>query len=113
METNGILKAYYQPNVIIDGEIALHILETRKKFVGLEKPVPVMLYNLGVIEMDREAQEILAGPQGVEGICASAFLINSSTTIIMSFILKIKRPPIPVKGFFKESEALKWLEKYL
>ncbi len=110
---NGILIATYKRRTLIDLTMAKEIVKTRLDFTGLE-PRPVLIYNQGVIEVEREARKYVSGPEGCAGLsCAAIMQDHVATVIILSMIMALDKPPMPVKFFSKSRRAMAWLEGFL
>lgn len=110
---SGILIARYKRQTKFTLPMARDVVRTRLEFVGHE-PRPVLVANLGVVEMDKEARRYVSSGDGVRGIKASAILTDSlATYFIMSFILGFYRLPFPTREFTREEAALEWLSTFL
>jgi hypothetical protein len=110
---NGILIATYKRRIKVTLEMATEIVQTRLNFTGRE-PRPVLIYNQGVVKIEKSARKYVSSDDGIAGIKAAAIIVNAaSTSIIMNFILRMERPDIPAKTFTSEKEAMTWLETYL
>lgn len=108
-----ILIATYKKGLRINLAMAKQIVQDRLAFTG-NKPMVALVYNLGVISMDKEARDFLSSPPGNRGLKAGAIVLNSVFSITLSnFFLSVNRPNIPSKIFRNTGEALKWLEQYL
>jgi hypothetical protein len=110
---SGILVASYKRRTLVTLEMAREIVQTRLDFVGRE-PRPVLIFNLGVVEVDKAARKYVSSGDGVAGIKAAATVTdNLATHFIMSFIYKFERLPMPVRNFTREDKAMEWLKVYL
>jgi hypothetical protein len=113
LRESGILVARYKRQRKLTLPMAREIVQTRLDFAGRE-PRPVLVANLGVVEMDKEARRYVSSGDGVRGIKASAILTESlATHFIMSFIVGFYRLPFPVRDFTTEDAALIWLSTFL
>lgn len=108
-----VLFATYKKGLRINGAIARQIVQDRLAFTG-NKPVVALVYNLGVISMDKEARDFLSSPSGNKGLIAGAIVLDSVFSITLSnFFLSVNRPNIPSKIFRDTKDALKWLQQFL
>lgn len=110
---NGILVATYRKQKLLTLPMAQQIVQDRLDFVGRD-PRPVLVLNEGVMQMEKEARKWVSSGDGVAGIKASAVVAGSlSTWFIMSLILQVERPPMPVRVYRKVDTAMAWLETFL
>lgn len=110
---NGILIATYKRQSRLTLEMAREIVQTRLDFVGLE-PRPVLVLNEGVVQIDKAARKWVGSGDGVAGIKASAVVADKPFTyFIISLILQVERPPMPVRVCRTKERAMTWLEGYL
>ena len=110
---NGILVATYRKQKLLTLAMAQEIVQTRLDFVGRD-PRPVLVLNEGVMQMEKEARKWVSSGDGIDGIIASAVVAGPlSTWFIMSLILQIERPPMPVRVCRKVDTAMAWLETFL
>lgn len=78
-----------------------------------DKP-PILVDARNVISMSKESRDHLAMRDRVGGVCAIAIIIHSPLSrLIGNFFMGLNKPTVPTKLFTKESEALKWLHKFL
>lgn len=110
---NGILIATYKKCKLLTEEMAREIVQARIDFVGRE-PRPILVLNEGVSQMEKAARQVVGAGDGVDGVKASAVVANKlSTYYIMSLILQVQRPPMPVRVYRRVDTAMAWLEKFL
>ena len=110
---DGILVAFYKKHKVVTLEMAKEIVGTRLNFVG-RVPRPVLIYNLGVLQMDKPARKYVSSGDGIAGIKAAAIIADKlSTYIIMGFIMSVERPPMPTRIFTRRSKAVAWLTTFL
>jgi hypothetical protein len=112
---NGILIATYKRRTLVNLAMAKTIVKTRLDFTGRD-PRPVLIYNQGVVKIDKSAREYVSSNDGIAGISAAAIIVDkASTSMIMNFILSMQRPEIPARMFplRKKDEAMAWLESFL
>ena len=110
---NGILVATYRRQKLLTLAMAKEIVQARLDFVGRD-PRPILVINEGVIQMDKDARKWVSSGDGIVGVKASAVLAGPlSTWFIMSLILQVERPPMPVRVCRKQDRAMAWLETFL
>lgn len=109
---DGILHGTYKKGLKMDIEVAHAIVAARLKFTE-GKTVPAVIFNQGVISMDKAARDFLASPDGTKGIKAAAMMLDSAfSSFLGNFYLSVNKPPMPVRIFTNTNAAIKWLEKY-
>ena len=107
-----ILVATYKKGLKIDGAIARQIVADRLRFAG-NKTMVALVYNLGVISMDKAARDFLSSPLGNVGLRAGAIVLDTPFSVTLSnFFLSVNKPNIPAKIFSNTSQALRWLKKF-
>ena len=112
--TKGVLKGTYKDDkVTID--IAKKIVQKRLEFTE-NKILPIMITEVGLKQIDKEARTYLSSEEAAEGLSASALISTSAfTRHLANFFLKIavRRGKIPAKVFSNENEAIEWLQQYI
>lgn len=74
---------------------------------------PVLVNDLGITGMSKEARDYFSSSQGTVGLKAGAILSRSVfTTAIANFYLKVSRPNIPARMFTSREKAIKWLSQF-
>jgi hypothetical protein len=107
-----VLHATYKKGIKITLDIARQVVEARLKLT-LDKNFPVLIYNQGVISMDKPARDFLASPEGTRGVKAAAMMLDSAfSSFLGNFYLSVNKPPMPVRIFTNTKAALSWLQKY-
>jgi hypothetical protein len=107
-----LLIATYKKDLKVNLDIAKEIIGERHEFTN-HKPVVVLVYNQGVVRMDKRAREYLSSGDGVKGIIAAAIVVGSPFTSFMAnFFVSVNKPKMPAKVFSNEEEALKWLTRF-
>ena len=77
------------------------------------KPVVALIYNQGVLKMEKNAREYFVSGEGIKGIIAAAFVVDSPFTSFMAnFFVSVNKPKMPVRIFTNTEGALKWLQKF-
>lgn len=109
----GLLVATYKKGLRLNLDMAKTIVKSRLSLMG-DKELPVLIYNLGVISMDKEARDYLSSSEGVKGLKAGAIVLNSPYgSFLGNFFLSVTKPPIPARIFTNTKSAMKWLEKFI
>lgn len=113
LEMEGaILIGTYKKGLRITLPIAKSIVESRLKFTN-NKDMPALVYNQGVVSMDKLARDYLSSAEGVKGIKAGAIILDSPfTSLLSNFFIKVNKPKIPAKTFTSKEAALKWLAQF-
>ena len=107
-----LLVATYKKDLKVNLEMAREIIKERHEFTD-HKPVVLLVYNQGVVRMDKKAKELLASGDGVKGIIAAAIVVGSPFTSFMAnFFVSVNKPKMPARVFSDPQGALKWLEKF-
>jgi hypothetical protein len=110
---NGILVAYYKACRLLTLDMARSIVRSRLEFVGMD-PRPVMVYNRGVVQIEKAARRHVGSGDGVKGIKAAATIADNWTTyMIMGLIYLVEKPPMPAKTYMDADRAMAWLETFL
>lgn len=77
------------------------------------KKYPLFVDGRGIKKFDKQARAYLAGPDGIKGVSAGAFLINSRIKeLLANAWFSLNKPAVPTKLFTKKEDAIKWLENY-
>jgi hypothetical protein len=109
----NLLIATYKKGTRINLPIARKIVQERLSFMG-NRPMVALVYNQGVISMDKEARDFFSSPKGNEGLIAGAIIVDCTfTSILGNFFLKVSKPNIPARMFANTEQAIKWLEKFV
>ena len=102
----------YKKDLKINLDMAREIVKIRQELANYT-PVVALIYNQGVVKMDKKAREFFASDDGVKGIIAAAIVVGSPfTTFLANFFVSVNKPKMPVRVFSSEADALKWLQKY-
>jgi len=109
---DDLLIGTYKKNPRLSLEMAEEIVRVRLEFTGPE-PVVGLVYNQGVVSMDKKARDYLASEKGVHGFKAAAIILDSPfSSFLVNFFVSVTKPKIPVKMFSKKEAALKWLQQF-
>jgi hypothetical protein len=108
-----VLHATYKKGIKITLDIARQVVEARLKLT-LDRNFAVLIYNQGVISMDKPARDFLASPEGTRGVKAAAMMLDSAfSSFLGNFYLSVNKPPMPVRIFTNTKSALGWLQKFV
>lgn len=109
---NNLLVATYKKGLKVNMEMAKEIVQARLNLTN-QKPLVVLVYNQGVISMDKKARDYLSSNEGVRGIIAAAIVLDSPfSSFLGNFFLSVTKPKIPARIFSRKEDALNWLQKY-
>ena len=109
----GILIGTYKKGLKITLPIAKEIIQIRKDFT-CGHSYPALIYNQGVISMDKAARDFMSSQEGVSGLIAAAIILDSPFgSFLGNFFLKVTNPGIPARIFSSTTPALKWLKKFI
>lgn len=98
----------------IDITLAKEIVQKRLE-VTEGKGVVVLVDDLGLKSVDRNARDYFSSDEGVKGILAGAFFVRSVFGMYLAnFFLKISlnKAKFPTKVFSDEQEAIIWLKTF-
>lgn len=111
---HGIIKGTYKKGPITL-ELAKAVVENRLKFSDY-KDVPIMINDIGLKSIDKDAREFLSSDAGIKGLTAGALVTDSIFgRHLANFFIRISviKPKIPTRLFSNEAEALEWLSQYV
>ncbi len=110
---DGILVGIYKKGLKINLSIAREIVQSRLAFTE-NKIFPALIYNQGVISMDKEARQFLSSPEGIKGLKAAAIILDSPFgSFLGNFFLSVNKTSMPVRIFSKTGSASKWLAQFV
>jgi hypothetical protein len=110
---DGILIGTYKKDLKINLDIAREIVNTRLTFTD-QKNLPAIIFNQGVISMDKAAREFLSSSEGIKGLKAAAIIVDSPfSSFLGNFFLTVNKTALPVKLFSNAQRALKWLQMFV
>jgi len=76
--------------------------------------MPSMIISQGVVSIDKPAREYLVSVEAIEGLAASAIIINSTfSSFLGNFFLAVYKTKMPVKIFADIASAEKWLQQFI
>ena len=109
---DDLLICTYKKGSRLNLDKAKEIVKTRLEFVDY-KPTVLLVYNQGVVSMDKKAREYLSTGDGVKGVVAAAIVVASPFTSFMAnFFVSVNKPKMPVRVFSNANDSLKWLQKF-
>jgi hypothetical protein len=109
---DGILFGTYKRGLKMNIDVAHAIVADRLAFTK-GKTVPAIIFNQGVISMDKPARDFLASAEGTKGLTAAALILDSPfSSFLGNFYLSVNKPPMPVRIFTNDQAAVKWISKY-
>src|SRR5688572_23463909 len=112
--SDGIIKGTYKKGPITL-ELAKQVVQNRLNFAN-HKPVPIMINDIGLRSIDKDAREYLSSDEGIQGLTAGALVTDSAFGRHMAnFFIRISviKPKIPTRLFSNDAEALEWLSQYV
>ena len=97
---------------IFQNEVKIMVTESLKLTNGI--PYPVIIFVGEFCTFSKDAREYSASEPGKLACTAEAYVINNyGHNMIGNFYMKINKPVKPVKFFFAENLAIKWLRDYM
>ncbi len=110
---DGVLHAHYKAGLMLNLEEAKQLVREREALCG-GKEYPFIIYDGGVVSMDREARLFFSSYEGTRGISMAAFIETSVfSKMLINFFLKLTKPNVKSRAFNDVTEAMKWIEKSL
>ena len=109
---DDLLIGRYKKGLKINLEVAKEIVKLRQEFTGPEQ-VLGLIYNDGVISMDKQGRDYLSSEEGARGIIAAAYILDKPfNSFLANFFIAVSKTKIPVRTFSRKEAALKWLEQF-
>jgi hypothetical protein len=110
--SNGILYGKYKHDLVIDMAVAKEMVKDRQRVSG-GMSRPFLVDVSGLLCVDTDGRNYLAGPAGCEFISAGAiYTSNKLLAFVGNAFILLDKPLIPAKIFSDESAALRWLEPF-
>lgn len=76
-------------------------------------PYPVIIFVGEFSSFSSDAREFSATPEGKAACTAEAYVINNlGHYLVGNIYIRVNKPVKPVGFFYKEEQALKWLQRY-
>jgi len=109
---DDLLTATYKKGLKISLDMAKDIVKSRLELTN-HRPLLVLVYNQGVVSMEKKARDYLSSNEGVSEIIAAAIVLDSPFgSFLGNFFISVTKPKIPARIFSKREDALKWLQKF-
>jgi hypothetical protein len=109
--SEGILSMRFAEKAVIEVEDVIYIYCYGLEKSG-QKPYGILFDSTSEHELSEEAVVYLGDFQMAHHIIAIAYISKTLISKIrLSLLLIFERPPIKLKSFSHEAEALQWLEK--
>jgi hypothetical protein len=110
---DGMLVGTYKKGLKINLSIAREIVQSRLAFTD-NKTLPALIFNQGVISMDKEARQFLSSADGIKGLKAAAIILDSPFgSFLGNFFLAVNKTSMPVRIFTNAGSASKWLAQFI
>lgn len=110
---DGVLHAHYKAGLKLNLEDAQFLVSERIKLCE-GKEYPFVIYDGGVVSMDRDARIFFSSYEGTKGISLAAFLETSVfSKMLINFFLKLTKPSVKSRAFNDVNEALDWINRNL
>lgn len=108
---DGVLHAHYKAGLMLNLEEAKKLVEERIKLCE-GREYPFIIYDGGVVSMDRDARLFFSSYDGTKGIAMAAFIESSVfSKMLINFFLKLTKPNVKSRAFGNVEEAMKWIER--
>ena len=109
---DGVIYAIYLPRVEINIEIAKVNVAARLEIAG-GRTYPLLVDFTKAKTATREARSYFSTGEGVRGISAGAFLIDTQIgAFLINTWLTLYKPKVPAKLFTDKVKALEWLDQF-
>lgn len=107
---DGILYSQFKKPTIGTKENIVALINLRHEISNGENQYWCYDFN-GIKSYDKEARDY-ADKYGQEYLHACAVILNSHITkFILNTFMTLKKPVVPLKGFTKKEDAVKWLSE--
>jgi hypothetical protein len=106
---DGILHTHYKKGISITLDIAIKCVDQKMKILDGNE-YPVIVYDEGILSIDKASRDYFASDKGTQGLTASAFIKKSIfSKILIDFFLRISSPKIKSRAFTNVDEAIEWI----
>jgi hypothetical protein len=106
---DGILHTRYKKGIRITRDVAECCVAEKIKFLQGHH-YPTIVYDDGILSIDKASRDYFASDKGVQGLTASAFIRKSVfSKILIDFFLRISSPKIRSRAFTSTEEAIAWI----
>lgn len=108
---DGVLHAHYKAGLQLNLEDAKKLVAERI-ILCEDKEYPFLIYDGGVVSMDRDARVFFSSYDGTRGISMAAFIESSVfSKMLINFFLRLTKPNVKSRAFNDVNEALAWIRK--
>ncbi len=108
---DGVLHAHYKAGLQLNLEDAQKLVAERVQLCE-GKEYPFLIYDGGVVSMDRDARVFFSSYEGTKGISMAAFVETSVfSKMLINFFLRLTKPNVKSRAFNNVNEALAWIKK--
>ncbi len=108
---DGVLHAHYKAGLMLNLEDAKNLVRERERLCE-GKEYPFIIYDGGVVSMDRDARIYFSSYEGTRGISLAAFIETSVfSKMLINFFLNLTKPNVKSRAFNNIEEAMKWIER--
>ncbi len=109
---DDVLHAHYKAGIKLTLEDAKYLVSERIKLCQ-GKSYHFMIYDGGVVSMDRDARIYFSSEEGIKGILSAAFIESSVfSKMLINFFLKITTPKVKSKAFTNLEDAMEWIKGF-
>jgi len=109
---NGMIRYEFREGYLVDVKDIQEMSATRSRLAG-DRPRKILIITSRYLSITSEGRAYDVSAHRKKNTVAEAYVItNLATRIATNFYHIFNRPPIPVKIFKTEREALKWLKKF-
>jgi uncharacterized protein (UPF0261 family) len=108
---DGVMHAHYKAGLVLNIEEARFLVSERMKLCE-GKEYPFIIYDGGVVSMDRDARVYFSSYEGTKGISMAAFIETSVfSKMLINFFLNLTKPNVKSRAFSSIDEAMTWIER--
>ena len=105
-----VLHAHYKAGMKLTLSDAKFLVDERVRLCE-GKSYHFMIYDGGVVSMDRDARVYFSSEEGIRGILSAAFIESSVfSKMLINFFLKITNPKVRSKAFTNLEDAMLWIK---
>jgi hypothetical protein len=109
---SGMIRYEFREGYLVDVKDIQEMSATRTRFAG-DRPRKILIITSRYLNITPEGRAYDVSAHRKKNTIAEAYVItNLATRIAANFYHLFNRPPIPVKVFKTEAEAVKWLNKF-
>jgi len=109
---NGIIRYEFRESYVVDVKDIKEMSATRSHMAG-DRKRKILIVTARYMSITPKARAFDVSEHRKKNTLAEAYVItNLATRIATSFYHVFNPPPIPVKIFKTEHEAIKWLDKF-